>query len=188
MLIAGRFGLDSQYREKALPDIVSDRLKILFVGFNPGVKSAREGHHYAGASNRFWKLLHESGLTPYRLSPGEDRKLLEFGYGSTNIAERPTRQAGELTAEELSEGCRSLAVLISEISPEIVCHVGIGVYRIFKSQMEGIPKSRLKISTGLQEGNLFDGVKDYVCSNPSGLNTIPYSSQLECFRNLIHII
>ena len=177
-----------QFREKDLPDIVSGGLKILFVGFNPGIQSAREGHHYAGASNRFWRLLHESGLTPCRLSPVEDRKLLDYGYGSTNIADRPTRQAGELTAEELAEGCTALAGLISQIRPEIVCHVGIGVYRIFKSQMEGIPKSRLKVTTGLQKENLIDGVKDYVCSNPSGLNTIPYCSQLDCFKLLMRII
>jgi double-stranded uracil-DNA glycosylase len=176
--------LSGQFREKALPDIVSDGLKILFVGFNPGMKSAQEGHHYAGASNRFWKLLHESGLTPYRLSPGEDRMLLDYGYGSTNIADRPTRQAGELTTEELAEGCSSLSGLISQIRPEIVCYVGIGVYRIFKSQMDMVPKSRLKISTGLQSRDLINGVKDYVCSNPSGLNTIPYSSQLDCFKAL----
>ena len=180
--------MSSEFWEKVLPDIVSDGLKILFVGFNPGMQSAREGHHYAGASNRFWRLLHESGLTPYRLSPGEDRKLLDYGYGSTNIANRPTRQAGELTAEELAEGCSSLTGLISQIRPEIVCHVGIGVYRIFKSQMEKIPKNRLKVTTGLQSWNLIDGVKDYVCSNPSGLNTIPYCSQLDCFKALMRII
>lgn len=180
--------MSSKFGEKPLPDIVSDGLKVLFVGFNPGIRSAREGHHYAGASNRFWRLLHESGLTPYRLSPCEDRKLLDYAYGSSNIADRPTRQAGELTAEELAEGCRSLAALISGIMPEIVCYVGIGVYRIFKSQVEGIPKSRLRISTGLQDVNVIEGVKDYVCSNPSGLNTIPYCSQLECFKALKRII
>jgi TDG/mug DNA glycosylase family protein len=171
-------------KDKALPDIISGGLKILFVGFNPGMHSAREGHHYAGASNRFWRLLYESGLTPYRLSPDEDRKLLDFGYGSTNIADRPTRQAGELTAEELAEGCGSLARLVSDVRPEIVCYVGIGVYRIFRSYMTGIPKSRLKIAAGLQSDGLIDGVRDFVCSNPSGLNTIPYSLQLDCFKAL----
>lgn len=173
-----------QLTGKALPDIISNRLKILFVGFNPGMQSAREGYHYAGASNRFWKLLHESGLTPYRLSPDEDRKMLDYGYGSTNIADRPTRQAGDLTAEDLTKGCSSLNGLISDIRPEIVCYVGIGVYRIFRSHMTGISKSRLKVATGLQNEGLIDGVKDFVCSNPSGLNTIPYSCQLECFTDL----
>ncbi len=173
---------------KALPDIIASGLKILFVGFNPGIRSAAEGHHYAGASNRFWRLLHESGLTPYRLSPEEDRKLLDYGYGSTNVVDRPTRQAGELGAEELAGGCGSLAALISDYRPEIVCYVGIGVYRIFKSVTAGVPKSRLRIETGLQGESLICGVKDYVCSNPSGLNTIPYGRQLDCFKDLKKLI
>ena len=35
---------------------------MLFVGINPGVRSAQTGHHFAGYSNRFWKLLFAAGL------------------------------------------------------------------------------------------------------------------------------
>lgn len=176
--------MNGPLKGKALPDIISENLGILFVGFNPGMKSAQQGHHYAGASNRFWRLLYESGLTDRKLSPEEDRKLLDYGFGSTNLADRPTRQAGELGKEELAEGCGSLAALITDIRPETVCYVGIGVYRIFKSHLTGIPGGRLAVCTGLQTDGLFEGIRDYVCSNPSGLNTIPYGQQLDCFREL----
>lgn len=180
--------MNGPLRDKPLPDIVSENLKILFVGFNPGIKSAQQGHHYAGASNRFWRLLYESGLTGRKLSPEEDGKLLHYGFGSTNLADRPTRQAGELGKEELARGCDALAALITDIRPGTVCYVGIGVYRIFRSHWTGISKGRLAVSAGLQTGGLFEGIRDFVCSNPSGLNTIPYSRQLDCFRELRRLV
>jgi double-stranded uracil-DNA glycosylase len=174
--------------DKALPDIISNDLKVLFVGFNPGLYSAQSGHHYARKNNRFWKLLFEAGLTPYKLEPFDDKKLLDFGYGSTNIVDRPTRNASEITAAEFNEGCKSLFKLILEINPKIVCYVGIGVYRIFCSNISGISQNRLKVETGLQKNNLVDTAADFVCSNPSGLNTIPYSEQLGCFSALKRLI
>lgn len=186
--------------EGFLPDIISNNLHILFVGYNPGTLSAATGHHYANRSNRFWKLLYESGLTPYRLDPEEDNRLLEFGYGSTNIVSRTTKSAKDITTAEFKEGSIILKNLISEINPKIVCFVGIGVYRAFasyiiksrhstsftspeKGKMK-IPESTLKVQTGIQKMSLIDGIIDFVCSNPSGLNTIPYSQQLECFKKL----
>ena len=170
--------------KKPLPDIVKYDLKILFVGYNPGIESARRGHHYAHRSNRFWKLLHESGLTPERYSAEEDSKLLDLGFGSTNIVDRPSRSESEISRQELRDGAVSLHKLISELKPEIICYVGIGVYKAYASQMLGIPVSRIKINTGLQPEPIVKGTQDFVCSNPSGLNTIPQDEQLECFRKL----
>ncbi|OPZ94596.1 MAG: G/U mismatch-specific DNA glycosylase [Firmicutes bacterium ADurb.Bin419] len=166
-----------------LPDLISDNLDILFVGYNPGTLSAATGHHYANKSNRFWKLLYESGLTPYKLSPEEDIRLLDFGYGSTNIVSRTTKSAKDITSSEFREGSAILKELIQRITPKIVCFVGIGVYRAFASYIRRIPESTLKVQTGIQEKSLIDEITDYVCSNPSGLNVIPYSEQLECFKN-----
>lgn len=169
---------------KPLPDIVSCNLKVLLVGFNPGIYSAQTGHHYAGKSNRFWKLLYEAGITPYRFRPEEDRKLLDLGYGSTNIVDRVTKSSGEITRQEFIEGSDSLYRLISDIHPQIVCYVGFGVFRIFASARLNIAASRLQVTPGIQKNNIFPGTIDFVCSNPSGLNTIPYGQQLECFKAL----
>lgn len=170
--------------EKPLPDIIAPNLSILFVGYNPGLYSAAAGHHYAGKSNRFWKLLHESGLLPILLKPEEDHQLLKYGYGSTNIVPRPTKSAAEISAEEFTAGSKELANLIRDYTPSIVCYVGFGVYRAFVSNLLGIPHSKIKIVPGAQSHRLFESSTDYICSNPSGLNTIPYEVQLECFRNL----
>lgn len=167
-----------------LPDIISENLKVLFVGFNPGLESARAGHHYANRSNRFWKLLYDSGLTPHRLKPEDDHKLLEFGYGSTNIVHRESKSAAEIKRSEYREGSVVLQRLILSVMPEIVCYVGYGVYKAFASSVLDIPETQIIVEAGLQKSMLINGAKDFVCSSSSGLNTIPYSIQLECFKEL----
>jgi len=58
--------------ENVLPNLIKPDLKILFVGINPGTRSAEVGHHFAGRSNRFWKFLFESGLTPIKYDAFHD--------------------------------------------------------------------------------------------------------------------
>lgn len=74
-----------------IPDYLDYQLQIVFIGFNPGLTSARTGHHYASPTNRFWKLLFESGLTPVQYQPGEDYKLLEHGLNRTPYQEQLAR-------------------------------------------------------------------------------------------------
>ena len=159
-----------------LPDIVDYNLKILFVGFNPGLRSAETGHHYAGPSNNFWKLLFESGLTPYRLRPEEDVRLTGMGYGSVNIVDRPTRSASEIKAAEYRRGSEKLTGILAEYKPKIACYLGIGVYRALTNMKDLTP--------GLQEHSVVKGTLDFVCTSPSGLNRMPYGEQLKCFKEL----
>jgi len=58
-----------------LRDIVRPPVRILFVGINPGIRSAALGHHFAGYSNRFWKLLCDSRLVPEPLRSEDDERL-----------------------------------------------------------------------------------------------------------------
>src|SRR5436190_15989003 len=73
-----------------LRDRITPGVRVLFVGINPGVRSALTGHHFAGFSNRFWKLLYESRLVPEPITYLDDDRLAEFGYGITNICARAT--------------------------------------------------------------------------------------------------
>jgi TDG/mug DNA glycosylase family protein len=173
---------------KPLPDLISKNLKVLFVGYNPGLTSAEVGHHYANRSNRFWKLLYESGLTPYMYKPKEDVKLLNLGFGSTNLVNRESKNADEISQTEYKEGSIQLLELINEIRPKIVCYVGYGIYRIFKANITGVSKNTIKVVPGIQEDSLIQGIKDFVCSNPSGLNTIPYEKQLQNYIDLKKLI
>lgn len=168
------------FHMNGLDDIIDYKLRILFIGFNPGLRSAETGHHYAGKSNGFWKLLHESGLTPYRFQPEEDRKLLELGFGSTNIVERPTRGIAEIKADEYREGTRRLMDMLFEYKPRIACYVGIGVYK----KLTGMGK----VIHGLQPKSVVPGVSDYVCPSPSGLNRMPYNEQLQHFKRLKQVL
>lgn len=161
---------------KLLPDIIDYHLKVLFIGFNPGMRSAEKGHHYAGYSNNFWKLLYESGITPYKFRPEEDAKLLELGCGSTNIVARPTKGISEIRTAEFREGAVTLRSTLMEYRPKIACYVGIGVYKIFTGRKD--------VPCGMQNESAVEGIMDYVCTSPSGLNRTPYAEQLYCFQGL----
>src|SRR6266571_3723637 len=87
-----------------LRDRVRPPVRVLFVGINPGMRSATSGHHFAGYSNRFWKLLYESGLLPERIGAEDDGRLPDWGYGITNLVPRPTPGIDTLTREEYTAG------------------------------------------------------------------------------------
>lgn len=163
-----------------LPDIIDFNLKILFVGFNPGIRSAQTGHHFAGPSNRFWRLLQNSGLTKEKIKPDDDRLLLSYGYGITNIVPRPTRTATEITKPEYELGRAALKEKLSTYKPKYACYVGIGVYRQFAERKD--------VSCGLQEDNIVQGVNDFVVSSSSGLNTIPLEQQLSFYVELKNLV
>src|SRR4051812_17084980 len=117
--------MSSEPSPAGLPDLIAPGLEILFVGINPGLKSARVGHYYAGPGNLFWRCLFESGLTPVRLVPAEDRRLLEFGIGITDCVARPSRSAAEVTPAEFSAGAPRLAEKVARFQPRIVCFNGL---------------------------------------------------------------
>src|SRR3954449_3245930 len=92
--------------------------------------SYERGHHFARPGNRFWPALHGSGWTPRLMSPDEDADLPSLGIGVTNVVDRPTRAAAELSDDELREGAAALADLVERIRPGVVAIVGLGAYRV----------------------------------------------------------
>ncbi len=68
-----------------LPDILTHNLSVIFCGTAAGNASAERGHYYSGPGNKFWKTLHDIGLTPKRLTPEEDRTLPSYGIGLTDL-------------------------------------------------------------------------------------------------------
>src|ERR1041385_6879619 len=111
-------------------DVVAKNPRILFVGINPGATSGKVGHHFAGAGNPFWKLLHASGLTPVELTAAEDGRLPEFDYALVNLAARPTKTAAEHSGNEMQRGRELLLAKIRTMQPGIVALVGITLYPI----------------------------------------------------------
>jgi double-stranded uracil-DNA glycosylase len=145
----------------ALGPIVGPGLRVLFVGINPSLRSAEVGHHFARPGNRFWPALHAAGFTPRRLRPEEDGELLAYGVGVTNIADRPTRDAGQLSRAELRAGAAALERTVARCAPRLVAMLGLGAYRI--------AFERPRAAMGLQPETV-GGRPVWILPNPSGLN------------------
>jgi TDG/mug DNA glycosylase family protein len=140
---------------------VGPGLRVLFVGINPSLTSARVGHHFARPGNRFWPTLQAAGFTPRRFDPSEDDELPRHGVGVTNLADRPTRAAAELGADELRAGAAALDALVREHAPRLVAVVGVTAWRTAFDR----PRAVL----GLQPDTV-GGRPVWVLPNPSGLN------------------
>jgi len=148
-------------RQLTIPDVVAPRLGVLFSGINPGLYSAATGHHFARPGNRFWPALYRSGFTPRLLRPDEQDQLLGLGLGITNIVDRATARADELTADELREGGRALLAKAARLAPRWLAVVGVTAYRT----AFGEPRA----AVGPQE--LTAGqTRLWILPNPSGLN------------------
>ena len=124
---------DSQRRYRRLRDCVKPGVLVLFVGINPGLRSAQTGHHFAGHSNRFWKLLHESELVSEPLTYREDRHLPEWQLGLTNIIGRCTAGIDVLDPVEYRQGVASLKRKIRRYQPPIVALLGVTIFRMLFS-------------------------------------------------------
>jgi double-stranded uracil-DNA glycosylase len=147
-------------RGARVPDVIAPGLDILLCGINPGLYSGATGHHFARPGNRLWRALHAGGLTPRLLSPFEERELLRYGIGVTNLVERATAAADELSDAELLEGARRLARKVARHRPRCVVFLGLGAYRT--------ATGRRRAAVGPQEP--FAGAAAWLLPNPSGLN------------------
>jgi TDG/mug DNA glycosylase family protein len=147
--------------DKLVPDLVAKDLIVLFAGINPGLYTAAIGRHFGRPGNRFWPALYGGGFTPRLFSPFEGALLLDLKFGITNVVQRATARADELTSDELRAGGKRLEAKVKRLRPTVVAFVGIGPYRI----ISGIKDARV----GLQK-DLFGGSYAWVLPNPSGVN------------------
>jgi len=161
-----------------LRDRIRPGVRVLFVGINPGVRSALTGHHFAGFSNRFWKLLHASGLVPEPIGFEDDGRLPEWGYGITNIVPRATPGIDTLEKQEFVDGRVRLRRKVRRYRPAVVVAVGVTVFRAM------FPERRGAVALGLQAERIGDSAV-FVLPNPSGRNAnYSYQEMLEAFSSL----
>jgi TDG/mug DNA glycosylase family protein len=164
--------------DKRVPDLVAQNLIVLFAGINHGLYTAAIGRHFGRPGNRFWPALYGGGFTPRLLSPIESELLLDLNFCITNVVDRATARADELTNDELRAGGQRLEAKVKRCRPTVVAFVGIGPYRI----VSGIKDARV----GLQK-NTFGGSHAWVLPNPSGLNAHYQPAALaELFGELRH--
>ena len=150
-----------QVSKQPLPDILRKGLHVIFCGINPGLHAATVGYHFAGRSNRFWRVLYLSGFTPKLIAAENDRSILKYGCGLTTAVDRPTVSAGELARHEFSAASAKLETKIQQYAPEYLAFLGKAAYSALFNQRD--------VSWGRQS-TVFGGAKTWVLPNPSGLN------------------
>ena len=148
-------------RRLSVADVIDHGLRVLFVGINPGLYSAAIGHHFGRPGNRFWPALYAGGFTTRLFSPFEEILLLPLGIGLTNLVDRATATADELSSDELRAGVLRLERKVRRYRPQFVAPLGLTSYRTAFGQ----PKAKL----GEQPARLA-AARIWLLPNPSGLN------------------
>ena len=157
----------ASFHGEAVDDLVDDRVRLLFVGINPGLWTAAVNAHFARRGNRFWPALFAAGITPRLIDVSDgmnasDRELvLSLGIGITNIVPTASARAEELSREVLRAGSVALEATVRRVKPAVVAILGLTAYR------QGFSKP--KAVQGRQEEGL-GGAELWVLPNPSGLN------------------
>jgi TDG/mug DNA glycosylase family protein len=154
-------------RDTTVPDLIGEQVRLLFVGINPGLRSAAVQAHFAPRGNRFFPSLARAGITDRvidasdGLATADQAYLLDRGVGITNLVARASAQASELGAAELAEGARTVEAKVKAWQPRVVAVLGVTAYR----QAFARPRAALGPQPeGLGEAEL------WVVPNPSGRN------------------
>lgn len=165
---------------RTLPDRIFSSMMILFVGTNPGTRSARIGHYFAGKSNIFWKILHESGLTSERLYTEIDYMIKNYGYGLTDVIKRPTRSTSDLNMNDSDGSDTRLDAIVLEYRPNIVAFVGKTGFRHYTREY----KTPLRYG---RQNLVMEGSEEvYLLPSTSGQSyaDTKYAEKLYWYRNL----
>lgn len=150
-----------------VPDLLGPDTKLLFVGINPGLRTAAVKAHFAKRGNRFYPALHRAGITDRLIDahdgfrPEDVAHLHERGIGITNVVATASARADELTQEQLIAGGKALVRRVRRVAPVVVAVLGVTAYRI--------AFARPKAAAGRQPEDL-GGAQLWIAPNPSGLN------------------
>jgi TDG/mug DNA glycosylase family protein len=146
---------------RTIPEVIGPGVRYLFVGINPGLWSGATGHHFARPGNRFWPTLHGAGFTPRLLVPDDEVTLKALGIGITNLVNRATAKASQVTDEELRAGAARLRSTVERHRPIAVAVLGVSAYRVaFEDPAAAIGR----VAEPLASAEL------WILPNPSGLN------------------
>lgn len=170
------------FRDKPVEDLLGPDVRLLFVGINPGLWTAATNTHFCHPTNRFYPALRRAGVIDWDLDPAvgmSERQRADFvgsGIGITNLVNRATTRASELTAEELRIGGRRLRDLSEKLRPKVIAVAGITVYRQAFGRHEAHPGRQVETIGGREL---------WVVPNPSGLNAHETVESLsEWYRNV----
>lgn len=155
------------FQDAGIDDLIGPATRLLVVGINPGLWTAAVNAPFAHPGNRFWPSLAGAGLMSHRvdaaagLSAEDEAEFFARGLGLTNLVDRATARADELTTAELVAGGQRLERLVAELRPRVVAIVGITAYRAAYGEKKAV--------MGRQERRI-GGAEVWVLPQPSGLN------------------
>lgn len=155
------------FRNAEVPDLIGPGLKLLFVGINPGLWTAATQTHFAHPGNRFYPALLTAGIIERAIDRGRgmddaDRAhLIERGIGISNLVQRATAKASELSDDELRLGAARLRELVARTRPAVVAVAGVTAYRTaFGDRNAALGR----------QSHALDRAALWIVPNPSGLN------------------
>jgi double-stranded uracil-DNA glycosylase len=163
---------------RTLPDHLRKGMKLVIVGCNPTESCVRVGHYYAGRDNQFWPMLYESGVVPEPFDYHDDKRVIEFGIGLTDLVKRPSKTPAELTRADYAEGRIVLSQKLEECSPRVVAFNGKGTYEQFAQR---------RCKYGLQKEALY-GARVYVLPETNGPEVKKNPERLKHFRKLVQLL
>lgn len=162
-----------------LHDKIPRNVHTLFVGINPGIRSARINHYYAGHSNHFWKLFHAAGFWPVPLTTEDDDLIVLKGFGLTDVAKRPTPGTAMLSAADFASSRDRIRNIAREYQPETIAFVSKTATRAYMNDADA------PIAYGLQEWDV-EGCAVFNLPSTSGASMADttYTQKLHWFQNL----
>jgi double-stranded uracil-DNA glycosylase len=140
-------------------DLLRENLRVIFCGTAPSRASVAAGAYYAKPGNRFWRSLHDVGLTPRRFVPAEYPSLLELGFGLTDLCKLHSG-----TDAQLPKGAFDLPAFEAKLlryAPRVVAFTSKNAAQAFLGK---------PVAYGLQ-AHRGHGPDIFVLTSPSGLAT-----------------
>jgi len=153
-------------------------MKLVIVGCNPSESSVRVGHYYAGRVNQFWPVLYKGGVVPEPFDYHDDKRVIEFGIGLTDLVKKPSKTSDLLTREDFAEGRIVLSQKLEEFAPRVVAFNGKMTYELFAQR---------KCKYGLQKESLY-GARVYVLPATPGPQMKTKNEKLQHFRKLAQLV
>jgi TDG/mug DNA glycosylase family protein len=150
-----------------IPDVMGPSPRVLFVGVNPGLRSAAVGASFAHRGNRFWGALYQAGITDHVIDTSDGWReadlahLYERGVALTTLVPQASARAAQIASGDLREGKPRLEAKVSAVAPAVVAVLGTTAFRTAFDA----PRAVLG-----RQPQLIGGAELWVVPNPSGLN------------------
>lgn len=167
--------MTAPYSFRTLPDYLRAHLRLVFVGINPGLYSVERGHYFARTTSRFWPAFSRSALSASVraalgrtvLGPEDDRRLLRFGIGFTDVVKVPSRNVAALRPGDFRTWAPRLLHRLERCRPGTACFHGVTAYRAFARY--ALDEVRSDWPLGAQSLTV-GGTHVFVVPNPSPAN------------------